>query len=65
MRLSKPRRKVVVVRLPIEVAGAIRLIARRAGTSQTTVVNVLLAAALLRLEKSAPDRDAVRRAQAR
>lgn len=63
--MSKPRRKVLDVRLPIEVDQQLRLIARRSGTSMTNVVNVLLVVALLHLEKSAPDRNAVRRNRAR
>jgi len=64
--MSKPRRKEVDVRLPMEVANAVFLIATRAGTTPSTVVNVLLAASLLRLEKSAAlIPDPVRRAATR
>lgn len=63
--MSKPRRKVVILRLPRKVVEALRVIAKRSGTSQTNVINVLLAAAMLQWEKSAPDRDAVRGAKAR
>jgi hypothetical protein len=63
--MSKPRRKVLVMQVPNEVAEAVLLIAKRAGTSRTNVINVLLAAAMLRLERVALVPDPVRRAPTR
>jgi hypothetical protein len=65
--MSKPRRKVLNVRLPVRIIRAVRLIAKRAGTTQTNVVNVLLVVAFMHLEEqnAASIRDSIRRAQAR
>lgn len=63
--MSKPRRKLVIVRLPREVDAVLRLVAKRSGTSMTDVVNVLLAVAFVHLKENAPDRVPVRGAKAR
>lgn len=64
--MSKPRRKVLTLRLPREVDEAIGIIAKRAGTTRTNVINVLLATAMLHMDpRAAPVSDPVRRAPTR
>ena len=71
--MRKPRRKEVKLRMPREVAEGIRRIAKRAGTTQTNVINVMLAAMhehinreiRQRLDRAAPVPDPVRRTPTR